>query len=339
MNLIQRFVFYNKMDYRAFVVDEINGQFISAVKVLNSNDLLPAEVMVEVKYSSLNYKDALSATGNKGITKKYPHTPGIDAAGLVISSDSPEFMPGDEVIVTGYDLGMNTSGGFAQIINVPAEWVVKLPNGLTLKESMIIGTAGFTAAISISKLIEQVSPEAGKIIVSGATGGVGSTALSMLNKLGYTTVAISGKTRESDFLRSLGVSEIIPREEFLSSIEKPIYSAQFAGAIDTVGGDVLAKIVKLVQPMGVITTCGSVASTSLNLTVFPFILRAVSLIGISAQNYPTNLRSGLWNRLAKELKPLHLMDLYTEIQLVELKKYIDLILKGQIKGRILVKVS
>jgi len=327
------------MDYRAFVVNEMNGEFIPNIKTLNTEDLLPAEVMIKVVYSSLNYKDALSATGNKGVTKKYPHTPGIDAAGLVISSTSPDFIPGEEVIVTGYDLGMNTPGGFGEIINVPAEWVVKLPDGLTLKESMIIGTAGFTAAISISKLIEQVSPDAGKIIVSGATGGVGSTALSMLNKLGYQTVAISGKPQESEFLHSLGVVEIIPREEFLSSVEKSIYSAQFAGGIDTVGGDVLAKIIKSVQPMGVCTTCGSVASTTLNLTVFPFILRAVSLVGISAQNYPTALRAGLWNLLAGKFKPENLMEMYTEIQLEDLDKYIGMILKGQIKGRILVKVS
>jgi acrylyl-CoA reductase (NADPH) len=326
------------MIYKAFVVEESTGQYISSIKNLDTENLPSGNVLVQVCYSSLNYKDALSATGNKGVTKKYPHTPGIDAAGIVKFSDSDNFNVGDEVIVTGYDLGMNTPGGFGEYIRVPENWVVKLPVGLTMKEAMIIGTAGFTAGISILRLMEQVKPGDGNIIVSGATGGVGSMALSMLSKAGYNTVAISGKTQEHDFLKSMGVSEIISRTDFLNMEDKPILSAQYAGAIDTVGGDILVKIIKSLKPLGLATTCGSVGGTKLDLNVFPFILRGVSLVGVSAQNYPDSLRKILWEKLANELKPGNIIDLFQEVTLNELSETINLILAGKLKGRTIVKI-
>jgi len=326
------------MIYRAFVVEESVGQYISSIKNLDTENLPSGNVLVQVCYSSLNYKDALSATGNKGVTKKYPHTPGIDAAGIVKFSDSDNFNVGDEVIVTGYDLGMNTPGGFGEYIRVPENWVVKLPVGLTMKEAMIIGTAGFTAGISILRLMEQVKPGDGNIIVSGATGGVGSMALSMLSKAGYNTVAISGKMQEHDFLKSMGVSEIISRTDFLNMEDKPILSAQYAGAIDTVGGDILVKIIKSLKPLGLATTCGSVGGTKLDLNVFPFILRGVSLVGVSAQNYPDSLRKILWEKLANELKPGNIIDLFQEVTLNELSETINLILAGKLKGRTIVKI-
>lgn len=327
------------MQYKALVVDEVDGQFIPAIKTLDTENLPAGDVLVKVSYSSLNYKDALSATGNKGVTKTYPHTPGIDAAGVVAESVSALFSKGDEVIVTGYDLGMNTPGGFGEYIRVPAEWVVKLPPGLTLKEAMIIGTAGFTAGISMRRLTELVKPADGKVVVTGATGGVGSVALSLLAKNGYRTVAVSGKEAEYPFLYKLGANEIISREQFQAAEKRPVLSAQYAGGIDTVGGMALENILKSLQPLGAVTTCGSVSSTQLNMTVFPFILRGISLIGISAQNYPTSLRAGLWQQLATVWKPDHLLDLYSEISLEELPNAINAILSGKLKGRTIVKMS
>lgn len=324
--------------YKAFVVEEIDSIFVQSIQYLSTSNLPVGEVLVKVNYSSVNYKDALSATGNKGITKNYPHTPGIDAAGIVEYSDSDLFKVGDKVIVSGNDLGMNTSGGFGQYIRVPAVWIVKLPEGLTMKEAMIIGTAGFTAGISLLRLNELVKPENGKIIVTGATGGVGSVALSLLSKLGYETIAVSGKESESDFLHRLGASEIISRAEFQQVDKRPMLSAQYAGAIDTVGGPILENILKALQPMGAVTTCGSVSSTQLNMTVFPFILRGISLIGISAQNYPMHLRQNMWNRLSNEWKPDHLLNLFNEITLNELKPTIESILKGELKGRTIVNM-
>jgi len=322
--------------YNAMVVEEHAGVFKLMTQQLSIDDLPEGEVLIRVHYSSLNYKDALSATGNKGVTKSYPHTPGIDAAGLVVNSLNEEFKAGDEVIVTGFDLGMNTAGGFGQYIRVPSAWVVKLPAGLSMKESMIIGTAGFTAGISVLRLSELVKPCDGKILVSGATGGVGSVALSLLSKLGYHAVAITGKEAESDFLRKSGASEIISRDTFLTPDNRPLLSARYAGAIDTVGGKVLENILKILMPLGAVTTCGSVSSTQLNTTVFPFILRGNTLIGISAQNYPVYLRNELWNKLATEWKPYNLLEIVHEIRFDEIKSNIDLILSGKLKGRTII---
>jgi putative YhdH/YhfP family quinone oxidoreductase len=326
------------IQYKAFVVDEINGKFYQNIKIRSTDDLPQGDVLIRVHYSSINYKDALSATGNKGITKEYPHTPGIDAAGVVQFSKTEKFKVGEEVIVTGYDLGMNTAGGYGQFIRVPEEWVVKLPQGLTMKEAMIIGTAGFTAGISVLRLSELVKPDDGKIIVSGATGGVGSTAISLLTKLGYKSVAISGKESESAFLQSLGVSEIIPRLKFQENDNRPLLSAQYTGGIDTVGGIILENILKTLKPLGAVTTCGSVSSTQINTSVFPFILRGISLIGVSSQNYPQPLRKILWEKLSKDWKLDNLLQLYTEIGLDDLKTYLNLILEGKLKGRTIVKL-
>lgn len=327
------------MIYKAVVVDEKEGTFPISIKELDTDNLPPGEVLIQVMYSSLNYKDALSATGNKGVTKTYPHTPGIDAAGIVVSSTHEGYQPGDEVIVTGFDLGMNTPGGFGQYIRVPAEWIVPLPTGLSLKESMILGTAGFTAGISVLQLVQKVKPEAGEVIVSGATGGVGSLSVSILSKLGYKVVAISGKETESDFLMQIGATRVLSRKTFMSGDDKALFPATYAGAIDTVGGDILVRILKSVQLQGVVTTCGSVASTHLNLNVFPFILRAVSLIGVSAQNYPAQEREALWCKLANEWKPNRLEPMCSTVALPELTHCISEMLKGQLKGRTLIQMN
>jgi len=324
--------------YKAFVVEEADGKFVQTIQTLSTDNLPSGDVLVRVHYSSINYKDALSATGNKGVTKSYPHTPGIDVAGVVEYSVDDKFRQGDEVIVTGYDLGMNTAGGFGQYIRVPSEWVVNLPKGLTMKEAMIIGTAGFTAGISLTRLSQLVKPSDGKIIVTGATGGVGSVAISLLAKLGYQVVAVSGKESESEFLHKLGATEIISRNDFQTVDKRPMLSARYAGAIDTVGGPILENILKALMPLGAVTTCGSVSSTQLNMTVFPFILRGITLIGISAQNYPTNLREPLWKKLAIDWKPDNLLDLYNEISLEELKGTLENILAGKLKGRTIVNL-
>lgn len=326
-----------KIKYKAFRVEEIDNSFKHSIQEMTTRELLPKEVLIRVHYSSLNYKDALSATGNKGVTKKYPHTPGIDASGIVEKSNDDRVTAGEKVIVSGYDLGMNTDGGFGEYIQVPADWVVKLPEGLSLKEAMIIGTAGFTAGISISRLTELVQPKDGKVIVSGATGGVASVAVAILSKLNYDIIAVTGKESETAYLKQLGASEILLRKEFLALDKKPILSAQYAGGIDTVGGEILENIIKSLMPLGGVTTCGSVSGTTLNLSVFPFILRGISLIGISAQNYPMEQREKLWKNLSKDWKPKQLLDIYTEIGLDQLPQYIEAILQGKVKGRIVLK--
>ena len=326
--------------YRALVVEETaQHTFTREVKECSADTLPPGEVTVRVKYSSLNYKDALSATGNKGVTRKYPHTPGIDGAGIVEESTSQGFKQGDSVIVTSYDLGMNTPGGFGQYIRVPAAWVLHLPLGLTLKESMIFGTAGLTAGMSVYKLADTVKPDHGDILVTGVTGGVGSIAAAILAKLGYNVVGVSGKHDADAFLMNLGVRDIISREDVTMHSERPMLKTRWAGVVDTVGGEILAAAIKATHPLGVITCCGNVASADLPLNVFPFILRGVMLIGIDSQNCPMKLREKVWGRLAGEWKIDKLADLHKEIPLEALSEHVDLILNGQLRGRTVVAMD
>ncbi len=328
-----------KTTYKAFRVEEKEDKFTSSIKDMPFTFLEKGELRIKVQFSSLNYKDALSASGNKGVTRNYPHTPGIDVVGTVTSSESSKFKVNDNVIVTSYDLGMNTDGGFAQFVKVPEDWAVKLPENLSMKEAMTIGTAGLTAGISVLKLIASVKPEDEAIVVSGATGGVGSVSISILNKLGYKTVAITGKETEFDFLKKLGADEIILRKDFEEVNKKPLLRPAFAGAIDTVGGVILDNIIKSVNPMGVVTCCGNVASPKLDLTVFPFILRGVSLVGIDSQNLPMEIRELVWNKLSDEWKTDSLTETATEITLNELDEKINLMLKGQLKGRTVVRID
>ena len=329
-----------KTTFKAFVVEETgDNAFTGQVKEKSIEDLPAGDVLIRVRYSSLNYKDALSATGNKAVTKTYPHTPGIDAAGTVEESAVDEFLPGDQAIVTSYDLGMNTDGGFGQYIRVPALWVVKLPSGLTMRESMIFGTAGFTAGMSVHRLMETVHPDQGEILVTGATGGVGSMAAGILSKLGYSVTAVSGKADAKPFLEKLGVTDIIIRSEFTEDSGRPLLKARWAGVIDTVGGEVLAAAIKSTRPHGIVTCCGNVASPELPINVYPFILRGVTLAGIDSQNCPMPLRRDIWSRLADEWKIDMLEDLCHEISLHELNDGIKKILKGQMKGRTVVKLE
>ena len=326
--------------FNAFVVEESDEKsFAGHVRKRNLTDLPEGDVTIRVNYSSLNYKDALSATGNRGVTKTYPHTPGIDAAGYIEESSIGRFKTGDPVICTSYDLGMNTPGGFGQVIRVPADWIVKLPSGLTLRESMIFGTAGFTAGLSVRKLTASVKPEQGPVLVTGATGGVGSIAVAILAKLGYSVTAVSGKTDAEVFLRSMGVREIISREAFTKDSSSPLLRPVWAGAIDTVGGEFLATAIKSTMPLGVVTCCGNAASPQLPITVFPFILRGVTLAGVNSQSCPMPIRKEVWGKLADEWKFDRLDDICTEISLEALSEKIPLILKGQLKGRTVVNLE
>ena len=322
-----------QLEFKGFVVEEHENKFTGVVKTRSVSDLPENDLLIKVRYSSLNYKDALSASGNKGVTIKYPHTPGIDAVGTIVSSGTNKFIENEKVVVTSYDLGMNTSGGFGQYIRVPSKWAVKLPADMSMKESMILGTAGLTAGMSVLRLSEYVQPGQGKVVVSGATGGVGALSVSILAKLGFDVTAISGKDKEHDFLLRLGATHVISRKEFEEENSGPMLKGSFAGGIDTVGGTILDNIIKSTQPMGAVTCCGNVASPKLNLTVFPFILRGISLLGIDSQNYPMSYREIVWNKLAREWKPDTLMDVYTEISFNELSQKIDLMLKGKLKGR------
>ena len=326
--------------FKAFVVAEAEEKrFTSSIQERCVEDLPAGEVLIRVNYSSLNYKDALSATGNRGVTKRYPHTPGIDAAGIVEETASKIFKTGDRVLVTGYDLGMNTSGGYGQYIRVPAEWVVPLPAGLSLRESMIFGTAGFTAGLSVSALIAEVRPEDGEILVTGSTGGVGSIAVSILAKLGYRVIAVSGKPEAADFLTGLGASGVMGREEAIDTSGRPLLNGRWAGVVDTVGGDMLITALKSTQPFGIVTCCGNVASVDLPMTVFPFILRGVRLQGINSQNCPMAKRLRVWEKLAGDWKFKQLGDLCKEISTAQLNENITLILAGKQRGRVLVNLD
>lgn len=323
--------------FNALQVEETNGRFDMSVVTRNTNELPDGDVLIKVHYSSLNYKDAMSASGNKSITKSYPHTPGIDVAGVVEESSVGNWRRGDEVIVTGFDLGMNTSGGFGGYVRVPAQWIVKLPEGLSLRESMIYGTAGFTAALSVQAVLKHgVRPEDGLIAVSGATGGVGSVAVSILNHLGYRVAAISSKESSHEFLKSIGASEIISRSEMEDTSGKLMLRSRFAAAVDTVGGTVLTTILKSLSYGGIVTACGLVNGIDLPLTIFPFIVKGVHLAGIDSVNLQIEKRLPVWELLGGEWKSKDLNKLVTEIGLEELPERIEQILQGQMTGRVLV---
>ncbi|MDY0342151.1 MAG: YhdH/YhfP family quinone oxidoreductase [Lentimicrobium sp.] len=325
--------------YRALLVapDE-NGQYHMAVKSLPISNLPRHEVIIEVKFSGLNYKDALSASGHKGITRNYPHTPGIDAAG-VVTNKTENFNPGDEVIVTGYDLGMNTAGGLAEYICVPEEWVVNKPTGLSLEESMILGTSGFTAASAIAEFMEHgIKPGEDKVLITGATGAVGSMAIAMLARNGYQIIASSGKPEASEWLRQLGAEEVIDRQSVDDTSGRGLLPGRWMAALDTVGGNTLSTVLLSTRERGIVANCGMIASNKLDVPVFPFILRAIRLVGIASAETPRQRRIYLWNLIAEKLKPKNLYTLVTTISLDETPEYLAKMLEGKLQGKILVKI-
>lgn len=327
--------------FKALVIEEIpNKKFQRKIKSKSLDDLPKGDVLINVKYSSLNYKDALSASGNKGVTKNYPHTPGIDAAGIVIDSTDPQIKTGEEVLVTGFDLGMNTSGGFAQYIRVPSKWVITLPEGLTLRECMIYGTAGFTAALSLLKLEQNgLNTSKEEILVTGATGGVGSMAVAILAKIGYRVTAATGKMHKKEYLLKIGAQEVIHRDEINDASDKALFKQRWAGVVDTVGGPILTTALKSTQFGGSVTCCGLVASHTLNTTLFPFILRGVNLLGIASAETPIEVKREVWQKISKEWKVNCLNTIAEECSLEALSEKIDAILKGELKGRIVVNLD
>ncbi len=323
---------------KAFVVEQIEKKvFESGIKEIDVPTIEENEVLIKVSYSSLNYKDALSSVGNPGVTRNFPHVTGIDVAGVIEESNSSDFAKGESVLVTGYDMGMNTDGGHAEFVKVPASWVVKMPAGITDKEIMTYGTAGLTAALSVNELLNNGITE-GKVLVTGATGGVGSIAVSILAKLGFEVVAISGKEEKIDFLKSIGASDVILRKDFDVENKRPMGSERYAGVVDTVGGNILAEALKVVRYDGVATCCGLTSSFELPTNVFPFILRGVRLIGIDSVECTIEKKTAAWEKLAGDFAIETLNDLTNEISLDEVKDAYAALIDGKAVGRYLVKI-
>lgn len=327
-------------EYSALVAEKRdNGEMDLGVQSLRTSDLPDHNVLIKVHYSSLNYKDALSASGNPGVTKNYPHTPGIDAAGVVECSSDERYTTGDKVLVTGYDLGQNTAGGFGEYISVPGDWIVPLPETLSLKESMIFGTAGFTAAYGIKKIVDQgVETGDETVLVTGATGGVGSLAVSILSHIGYRVVAVTGKEDQKPFLKTLGASEIVSRESVTDISGAPLQSGRWIAAIDTVGGEMLDAVLRQTGHNGVVACCGNILGGRVGTSIYPFILRGISLMGIDSGNCLMKDRIEIWNKLANEWKPSTLEKLCHECTLVDLPAEIEKIQKGSQVGRTLVNL-
>ncbi len=327
--------------FAAWVVEKHDDQIRRGVQRLAPEQLPPGDVLIQVHYSSLNYKDALAAQGHRGVVRRFPHVPGIDLAGVVVESQYPGIKPGQEVLVTGYGLGAEHWGGWAQLARVQHQWVIPLPQGLTLRESMILGTAGFTAALALQKLLDWgVEPDAGPVLVTGASGGVGSLAVSLLAQQGFGVQAVSGKQDARSWLLHLGAQEVLPRQTLTDDSGKPLLSARWAAAVDTVGGSPLGVVVRSLVPGGAVAACGVVAGAELPLTVFPFILRGVGLLGVDSAQCPYTLRLQLWQRLATTWKPRHLEEIvYREIGLAELEDHVQAISAGEIRGRVLLRLK
>jgi putative YhdH/YhfP family quinone oxidoreductase len=326
--------------FRCYLVKKTGKNQIEAAVERRPTFELPAgEVLIRVAYSSLNYKDALAATGHPGVARSFPHVPGIDAAGTVVESTSADFGPGDEVLATSYELGAGRWGGWAEYVRVPADWVIPLPNRLSLEESMILGTAGLTAGLAVKALQrDEIAPDAGDTIVTGATGGVGSLAVMLLAKLGYSVVAVSGKPERYAWLRDLGASRVIGRDEVLDDSKRPLLSARWAGAVDTVGGSMLASLLRSIQPGGCAACCGLVGGVELATTVYPFILRGVTLTGIDSAWCPMARRKEVWSLLAGPWKPELLRSIARTVGLDELPDCVKQLLSGRGEGRTLVDV-
>ena len=324
------------MKYQAFLIEENNGLFKGSIQELELANLENDQVSIRVHYSSLNYKDALASTGVKGVVREYPFVPGIDVAGEVIESKNDLFKIGDLVVATGYKMGMAVHGGFGEIVQLPANWVVKLPENLSTKQAMNIGTAGLTAGASVKKIIDAGISNKLPVLVSGATGGVGSVAVNLLSKLGYEVHALTGKKNESQTLKNMGANSIIFRDEYMSEPVKALDKGIYGGAVDTVGGDILAKMISMIANEGAISCCGNVAGMKFSSSVFPFILRGVSLIGIDSAESPIEFKELIWNLFANEWS-MDLEEYSRTVSLDRIDEEVQKILKGQQVGRVVIK--
>jgi putative YhdH/YhfP family quinone oxidoreductase len=326
--------------FLAYRVFDENGKSAGRMVNLSLDDLDQGQVVIKVHYSGVNYKDALAATGAGKVIRRFPCNGGIDVSGVVESSSDARFKAGDAVLVTGYDMGVAHDGGFAEYVRVPADWVVPLPLNLSLFEAMAMGTAGFTAALAIHRLEQnELSPDKGKVIVTGATGGVGSLAIQMLSQLGYHVVALTGKESEQEYLKSLGASEVLLRGSVDLKSTRPLEKAQWAGALDAVGGDTLAWLARTMQQDGAIASFGNAGGIELHTTVFPFILRGVKLLGVDSAATAMPLRKKLWQRMALELKPIKLAQLAHTVPFAQLPEVFPRLIHGEMRGRAVVQIA
>ncbi len=326
--------------FKAYRIREVEKKVVARFEDLSIEDLDQGELVVRVAYSSVNYKDALAATGTGRIIRRYPCVGGIDLSGTVTESADARFRRGDAVICTSYDLGVAHDGGYAEYARIPADWAVPMPKGLNLFDAMALGTAGYTAGLAVVRMeANGLKPANGPVIVSGATGGVGSIAIDVLSRLGYQVVALTGKDGESEYLKKLGAKEVMSRKSLDLSKIKPLDKATWAGAVDNLGGEVLAWMASTMMPGGTIAAIGLAASMSLNTTVAPFILRGVSLLGIDSGATPMPLRQEIWGRLAGDMRPARLKDMTRTISIDELPQVFDGLLKGEAKGRIVVDLA
>ncbi|MES9887517.1 MAG: MDR family oxidoreductase [Candidatus Sedimenticola sp. 6PFRAG1] len=322
--------------FKALVLDQSEGKTVAEIKQLSTDDLPEGEVLVAVDYSSLNYKDGMAVSGTGKIIRQWPMVPGIDFAGKVIESASDRFTAGDQVILTGWGVGERYWGGYAQQARVKADWLVHTPAGLDSRKAMIIGTAGFTAMLCVMTLQEAgVTPESGPVLVTGAAGGVGSVSVALLSKLGYTVSAVTGRESTHDYLKSLGATEIVTREE-MAAPARPLESQRWAGAVDTVGGDILGRVLAEMDYNGAVAACGLAADYKLNTTVMPFILRNVSLRGVDSVSCPLPRREAAWQKLAALLPESTYESISHVVSLEEVEDAAQQIMKGQVQGRVLV---
>jgi len=326
--------------FKALLIEESEGRVANRFVDMTVADLDAGEVLIQVAYSSVNFKDALAATGAGKIIRRFPCVGGIDLSGTVVASDDGRFKPGDPVIATSFDIGVAHHGGYAEMARVPADWVVPLPAGMSLYEAMVLGTAGFTAALGVVRMEENgLTPAKGPVIVTGATGGVGSLAIDILAQRGYHVVALTGKESEADYLRSLGAAEVMLRQSLDLSKIRPLDRARWAGAVDNLGGDVLAWIASTMEQGGTIASIGLAASMKLNTSVAPFILRGVSLLGIDSGYIREPYRHGVWQRLASDLRPPHLLDMARTISFSQLPETFEQYIAGKAKGRVVVELA
>lgn len=326
--------------FKAFLVRQEEGKVVSGFADMAIADLDPGEVTIRVAYSSVNYKDALAATGAGRIIRRFPCVAGIDLSGTVVESRDARFAPGDKVLATSYDIGVAHHGGYAEIARIPADWVIKLPTGLSLKDAMALGTAGFTAGLGVVRMEENgLKPANGPVVVTGATGGVGSLAIDMLAGLGYEVVALTGKEAEKDYLLGLGAKEILLRQSLDLTKIKPLGKETWAGAVDNLGGDVLAWIASTMKQGGTIASIGLAASMTLNTTVAPFILRGASLLGIDSGYIGEPYRCGVWRRLTSDLRPRHLAAMIHDVAFADLPDVFDDFIQARIKGRYVVTIG
>ena len=326
--------------FKALLIEDRDGKVGHRFVEMNEGQLDQGNVTIRVAYSSVNYKDALAATGAGKIIRRFPCVGGIDLCGVVTESADPRYKPGDQVIATSFDIGVAHHGGYAEMARVPGDWVVPLPDGLSLYESMALGTAGFTAALGIVRMEENgLTSAKGPVIVTGSTGGVGSLALDMLARIGYHVVALTGKESEAEYLKSLGAAEVMLRQNLDLTKIRPLDKGRWAGAVDNLGGDVLAWIASTMQQGGTIASIGLAASHTLNTTVMPFILRGVSLLGVDSGYIREPYRSGVWQRLATDLRPPHLASMSRKIAFDQLPAIFDEYIAGKAKGRVVVELA